>query len=43
VLQRAPPRDAPDDVVFEQTAIEAEGGAELEGSGVRGRIEAAGP
>ena len=43
VPQRAPPRDAAGDVVFEQTAIETEGGAELEGRGVGGRVEAAGP
>ena len=39
--ERAAPREAPGDVVFEQTAIEAERRAELERFGVRRGIEAA--
>ena len=39
--QRARPRDAPGDVVFEQAAVDAEGGAEFEGRGIGRSIEAA--
>ena len=41
--ERPRPREAAGDVVFEQPAIEAERGAEVEGRGVGRRVEAAGP
>ena len=41
--QRARPRQAAGDIVFEQPPIEAERGAELERGGIGRRIEAAGP
>ena len=43
VCQRARPRDAARHIVLEEAAIEAERGAELEGLGIRRRVEAAGP
>ena len=42
-FQRAAPREAAGHIVFEETAIETEGGAELERRGVGGRVETAGP
>ena len=41
--KRLRPRNAPGDVVFEERAIETEGDAEVEGGGIRSRIEATRP
>src|SRR6185369_16174134 len=41
--ERLRPRNAAGHVVFEEGAVESEGNAEIERSGIRGRVEAARP